>query len=208
MNRMANTVELLQQFASFFPHEIREISLYGLNEKGYLLRAKPEFPSSMHYLPWPKEVPGPVIFQQYLKDITPPSMQDGVREFHETYGAVVGDAPRALPEERKELRVKLIEEELQELREALAKDDAVETYDAAIDILYVTLGLLVECGMDAGPGFDEVQRSNMSKLGADGQPIISRGMDLDNFPEGKVLKGPNYFKPDLRRVLNEQGGAF
>lgn len=208
MNRMANTVELIQQFAQFFPHEVREISLYGLNEKGYLLRAKPEFPTSMHYLPWPKEVPGPVIFQQYLKDITPPSMQDGVREFHETYGAVVGESPRALPRERIELRVGLIAEEFKELQDALDAGDAVETYDAAIDILYVTLGLLVECGMDAAPGFDEVQRSNMSKLGADGKPIISRGMAADGFPMGKVLKGPNYFKPDLRRVLNEQGGSF
>lgn len=133
------------------------------------------------------------------------SMQGGVRVFHQTYGAPVGDKPQALPEERKSLRLKLIEEELQELREALEDDDVVETADAAIDILYVTLGLLVEMGIDAEPLFYEVQRSNMSKLGADGKPIISRGLALDGFPAGKVLKGPSYSRPDLARVLREQG---
>jgi len=131
-------------------------------------------------------------------------LQNGVLVFHQTYGAPVGDKPRALPEERKELRLGLIEEELQELRDALSGDDLVETADAAIDIVYVTLGLLVEMGVDAEPLFDEVQRSNMSKLGADGKPIISRGVELDGFPVGKVLKGPGYFRPDLAAVLRAQ----
>jgi phosphoribosyl-ATP pyrophosphohydrolase len=122
-----------------------------------------------------------------------------------TYGQPFALSPQPLPADRVYLRLKLIDEETEELEEALLKGDAVEAYDAALDILYVTFGLLVEMGMDAQAGFDEVHRSNMSKLGEDGLPIKSRGMELDGFPEGKVLKGPNYFKPDLRRVLTELG---
>lgn len=133
-------------------------------------------------------------------------MQRGVLDFHETYGAYVGPNPQALPTDRVELRIGLIKEEfVDELIPALESGDALEAYDAALDIIYVTLGLLVEMGMDAEPGFDEVQRSNMSKLGADGLPIISRGIEQDGFPAGKVLKGPNYFKPDLAKVLKNQG---
>lgn len=128
-----------------------------------------------------------------------------VKKFHETYGQPAPMLPQALPEDRKQLRLGLIAEELQELEEALDNNDAVETYDAAIDILYVTMGLLVEMGLDPQGGWDEVQSSNMSKLGADGQPIKSRGMALDGYPEGKVLKGPNYFKPNLKLVLKDMG---
>ncbi len=134
----------------------------------------------------------------------PNPMQDGVRAFHVANGVPAPDTPRPLPADRVELRVGLIHEEfIKELIPALEKGDLVETIDAAIDILYVTFGLLVECGVDAQPFFDEVQRSNMSKLGADGKPIISRGEDLDGFPAGKILKGPNYVKPDIARVLRE-----
>lgn len=132
-------------------------------------------------------------------------MQDDVRIFHTTYGQPVATEPQMLPDNRKQLRLGLIAEELQELEEAFDNDDPVEAYDAAIDILYVTFGLLVEMGMDAQPGFDEVQRSNLSKLGADGKPIISRGEEFDGFPVGKVLKGPGYFRPDLREVLRRMG---
>jgi predicted HAD superfamily Cof-like phosphohydrolase len=132
-------------------------------------------------------------------------MQDMVQRFHETYGHPVGETPRAIPPEQVDLRIKLIKEEFNELIEALEKGDIVETYDASLDILYVVFGLLTVGGMDAEPGFAEVQASNMSKLGADGLPILSRGEELDGFPEGKVLKGPNYFKPDLLRVLIAQG---
>lgn len=134
-------------------------------------------------------------------------MQKGVQEFHVTYGAPAnaGD-PVALPLDRVGLRIGLIKEEFEdELIPALMLQDIVETVDAAVDILYVTFGLLVEMGVDAEPIFDEVQRSNMSKLGADGKPIISRGMELDGFPKGKVLKGPGYFKPDIAAKLREQG---
>lgn len=133
------------------------------------------------------------------------TMQDDVRLFHTTYGQPAPEKPQMLPTSRMGLRLGLIEEETVELRNALATNDLVETVDAAIDILYVTFGLLVEMGIDAQPLFDEVQRSNLSKLGADGKPILSRGETIDGFPADKVLKGPNYFKPDLRRVLREQG---
>lgn len=131
-------------------------------------------------------------------------MQQQVQEFHLAFTQPVGIRAHMLPEERKELRLGLIEEELEELAEALEDDDLVETADACIDILYVTFGLLVEMGVDAQPLFDEVQRSNMSKLGADGKPIYSRGIEQDGYPAGKVLKGPDYFRPNLRKILAEQ----
>lgn len=138
------------------------------------------------------------------KDHNKVEYQDMVRQFHEVYGAPVASAPRALPKSRKKLRIGLIKEELKELRVALKANDPVATYDACLDLLYVIFGLLVETGMDARPGFEEVHRSNMSKLGADGKPIISRGEELDGYPAGKVLKGPNYFVPDLAKVLDDQ----
>lgn len=99
------------------------------------------------------------------------------------------------------MRVKLIQEELKELEEALWDQDLVESYDACLDILYVTLGTLVELGLKGGEGFEEVHASNMSKLGEDGKPVLSRGEDIDCTPLGKVLKGPNYFKPDLAGIV-------
>jgi len=131
-------------------------------------------------------------------------MQKAVHTFHQTYGVETPTSPRPIPEHLKQLRIKLIEEELEEFRVAIANDDMVEQYDALIDILYVTHGAIDLMALDAEPGFDEVQLSNMSKLGLDGLPIISRGEELDGFPVGKVLKGPNYFKPDLKRVIAEQ----
>jgi predicted HAD superfamily Cof-like phosphohydrolase len=133
-------------------------------------------------------------------------MQSQVAEFHRAFGVHAGGTvPRALPAELVELRVGLIAEELDELRQALLAGDVVETYDAALDILYVTFGLLDLINADAESGMNEVQASNMSKLGTDGRPILSRGMELDGFPAGKVLKGPHYFKPRLDRVLADQG---
>jgi predicted HAD superfamily Cof-like phosphohydrolase len=82
----------------------------------------------------------------------------------------------------------------------------VEVADAAIDIIYVTLGLLVEMGIDADTLFREVQRSNMSKFAEDGTPIIAGPNDPDGVFEGRVKKGPNYFKPNLRGLL-ESGRA-
>jgi predicted HAD superfamily Cof-like phosphohydrolase len=129
-------------------------------------------------------------------------MQRQVAIFHEAMGQPVGERIRLLPEDRIPVRVELIREEFEdELIPALHAGDLVETVDACIDILYVTFGLLVEMGVDATPLFDEVQRSNMSKFGADGKPIIAGPNDPDGIFEGRVKKGPNYFRPNLAEVL-------
>jgi predicted HAD superfamily Cof-like phosphohydrolase len=130
-------------------------------------------------------------------------MQSQVREFHKAMQQPVGEEARALPEDRKAVRIELIREEfIDELIPALEADDIVETADAAIDILYVVFGLLVEMGINAEVLFDEVQRSNMSKLGEDGLPIIAGPNDPDGTFEGRVKKGPHYFRPDLKSLLD------
>lgn len=128
-------------------------------------------------------------------------MQDCVEEFHQAMGQPVHHVPRALPEDRKAVRIELIREEFEELKTALAEDDLVEQVDACIDILYVTFGLLVEMGVNAAPVFEEVQASNMSKFGEDGKPIIAGPNDPDGIFEGRVKKGPNYFKPNIMSLL-------
>jgi|TARA_B110000211_G_scaffold220693_2_gene267571 predicted HAD superfamily Cof-like phosphohydrolase len=92
------------------------------------------------------------------------------------------------------LRYELILEELNELKEAISQNDIKEVADALTDILYVTYGAGHAFGIDLDKCFDEVQNSNMSKLGSDGKPIYNE--------QGKVMKGPNYFKPDLTRFVN------
>ena len=119
-----------------------------------------------------------------------------VKEFMSTFGQEVKSEP-ALPDaETIALRVDLIEEELKELMSALYRDeevDLVEVADALTDILYVTYGAGHAFGIDLDACFGEVQRSNMSKLGEDGKPIYRE--------DGKVLKGPNYFAPDLTKFV-------
>ncbi len=133
--------------------------------------------------------------------------QQQVRTFQERMGLPVGTTSRALPADRVAVRVELIREEFQdELIPALEAGDMVETADAAIDIMYVTLGLLVEMGINAEVLFDEVQRSNLSKFDADGNPIIAGPNDPDGVFEGRVKKGPNYFRPALD-VLLKSGQA-
>lgn len=128
------------------------------------------------------------------------------REFHDVMGIPSAGSPQAIPTSDIPVVIELIREEFEdELIPALHKGDVVEIYDAAIDILYVVYGLLNRAGMNAAPGYDEVQRSNMSKLGEDGKPIIAQENDPDGTFPGRVKKGPNYFKPDLARVLAEQG---
>ncbi|QWS69710.1 MazG-like nucleotide pyrophosphohydrolase [Microbacterium phage WilliamStrong] len=146
------------------------------------------------------------------------TQQAGVVAFHRAMGQPVLPRAQALPVGRIPVRVELIREEFMELLEALGwageqdseghylfptnpKVDMVEMADACIDLLYVVKGLLTEAGIDDEPLFDEVQRSNMSKLGADGKPIIAGPNDPDGIFEGRVKKGPNYFKPDLRGIL-------
>ena len=128
------------------------------------------------------------------------------REFHDVMGIETATSPRAIPVEDVPVVIELIREEFEdELIPALQEGNVVEIYDAALDILYVTYGLLNRAGMDAEPGYDEVQASNMSKLGADGKPIIAQKNDPDGTFPGRVKKGPNYFKPNLARVLRDQG---
>ena len=91
------------------------------------------------------------------------------------------------------LRVNLIEEELNELKDAIKNKDLKEAVDALTDILYVTYGAGHAFGVDLDKCFEEVQNSNMSKLGEDGKPIYNEA--------GKVMKGPNYFKPDLSKFV-------
>jgi len=135
------------------------------------------------------------------------NMQAGVKAFHEAMGQPVAEKAQPLPAERIPVRIELIREEFEdELIPALKAFDIVETADACIDILYVVFGLLVEMGIDAGPLFKEVQDSNMSKLGEDGKGIIAGPNDPDGIFEGRVKKGPNYFRPNLKAIL-ESGAA-
>lgn len=135
-----------------------------------------------------------------------PSKQNQlVRDFHTAFKAPVADKPYLIPEERSALRIKLIREELEEFEEAVENGDLVEIADALTDLLVVVHGSFAEYGLDDDPLFQEVQDSNMSKLGEDGEPIISDG--TDGFPLGKILKGPNYFKPNLSKIVQEQINA-
>lgn len=127
------------------------------------------------------------------------STLDQVQEFHETYGLPVESAPTISDEKTNTLRINLLQEELNELKEALEQGDLVETLDALIDLQYVLDGAFLSFGMQSlkQAAFDEVHRSNMSKLGEDGKPIRRES-------DGKVLKGPNYFKPDIAQFLKTE----
>lgn len=130
------------------------------------------------------------------------STLEQVRIFHETYGLPVKDAPDITDPKTNALRVNLLAEEVEELQEALAAGDIVEVLDALTDIQYVLDGAYLSFGLHdvKMEAFEEVQRSNMSKLGEDGQPIVR--------PEdGKILKGPNYFKPDIAQFIKEEDQA-
>ncbi|UVK59262.1 MazG-like nucleotide pyrophosphohydrolase [Microbacterium phage Quartz] len=128
-------------------------------------------------------------------------MQQQVLEFQRAMELPVGHRARAVPEDQKAVRHELIREELEEFLVALQTDDMVEQADALIDILYVAFGGLVVMGIDAEVLFDEVHRSNMSKFGEDGKPIIAGPNDPDGIFEGRVKKGPNYFRPNIRALL-------
>ena len=117
-----------------------------------------------------------------------------VRLFMETYGQEVKDKASLSDAKTNKLRIDLIKEELEELTEAMQDENLLEVADALTDILYVTYGAGHAFGIDLDKCFEEVQNSNMSKLGEDGKPIYNEA--------GKVMKGPNYFKPDLSKYLN------
>ena len=117
-----------------------------------------------------------------------------VKLFMNTYGQEVKDKAEFSDEKTNKLRIDLIKEELEELTQAMSEKNLLEVADALTDILYVTYGAGHAFGIDLDKCFDEVQNSNMSKLGEDGKPIYNES--------GKVMKGPNYFKPDLLKFIN------
>ena len=116
-----------------------------------------------------------------------------VKNFMETFGQEVKLRPSFSSNKINTLRYNLIKEELDEFKQALDNNDLLEVADALTDILYVTYGAGHAFGINLDACFEEVQNSNMSKLGNDGKPIYS--------DQGKVMKGPNYFKPDLSKFI-------
>ena len=116
-----------------------------------------------------------------------------VGTFMKTFGQEVKTKPSFSSDKINKLRIDLIKEELDELQEAMKNNDLLEVADALTDILYVAYGAGHAFGIDLDKCFDEVQNSNMSKLGENGEPIYN--------DSGKVMKGPNYFKPDLSKFL-------
>ena len=116
-----------------------------------------------------------------------------VKVFMETFRQEVKNYPSLSTDKINNLRVSLIEEELEELKIAIKKDDLKEVADALTDILYVTYGAGHAFGINLDKCFEEVQNSNMSKLDVNGKPIFNEN--------GKIMKGPNYFKPDLKKYL-------
>jgi len=118
---------------------------------------------------------------------------ESVKKFMETFGQEIREKAGFPNEKITSLRYDLIKEELDELKEAMDNKDIKEVADALTDILYVTYGAGLAFGVDLDKCFEEVQNSNMSKLGSDGKPIYN--------DKGKVMKGPNYFKPDLTKFV-------
>jgi predicted HAD superfamily Cof-like phosphohydrolase len=121
---------------------------------------------------------------------------NAVKEFHTAFGLGVNEAPTGcLGEAKNLLRFNLMKEENEEYLEAVMNNDTIEIADALGDMLYILCGTIIEHGLQhkIEAVFDEIQRSNMSKLGHDGKPIYRE--------DGKVMKGPNYFKPDFTAIL-------
>ena len=116
-----------------------------------------------------------------------------VKTFMQTFGQEVKSRPSFSTEKINQLRYNLINEELEELKQAIINKDLLETADALTDILYVTYGAGHAFGIDLDKCFEEVQNSNMSKLGEDGKPTYNDA--------GKVMKGPKYYKPDLSKFI-------
>lgn len=120
-----------------------------------------------------------------------------VNEFHRAFGLGFKETPTAaLGKDKNLLRYNLMREENEEYLEAANNNDLVEVADALGDMLYILCGTIIEHGMQhkISEVFDEIQRSNMSKLGVNGKPVFRE--------DGKVLKGPNYFKPNIQDILN------
>tara|TARA_B100001115_G_C15633801_1_gene304673 strand:- start:29 stop:421 length:393 start_codon:yes stop_codon:yes gene_type:complete len=123
---------------------------------------------------------------------------EAVAEFHNSFGIESKESPSVqIPDKTISLRYNLMREENEEYLEAAKNKDMVEVADALGDMLYILCGTILSHGMQhkITEVFDEIQRSNMSKLGSDGKPIYRE--------DGKVLKGPSYFKPDIKSVLEK-----
>ena len=123
---------------------------------------------------------------------------DAVKAFHTAFKIGHREIPKAdLGSDKNMLRYKLMREENEEYLEAANNNDLVEVADALGDLLYILCGTIIEHGLQykIEEVFDEIQRSNMSKLGEDGEPVYRE--------DGKVLKGPNYFKPDIESILDK-----
>tara|TARA_R110002020_G_scaffold293535_5_gene509093 strand:- start:13945 stop:14334 length:390 start_codon:yes stop_codon:yes gene_type:complete len=122
-----------------------------------------------------------------------------VHEFHTAFGLGINEKPHAdLGKAKNMLRYNLMKEENEEYLEAANAGDLIEVADALGDMLYILCGTIIEHGMQdkIEEVFEEIQRSNMSKLGEDGKPVYRE--------DGKVLKGPNYFKPELKRIIENE----
>ena len=123
---------------------------------------------------------------------------NAVKEFHTAFVIGHSETPKAdLGENKNRLRYNLMKEENEEYLEAVQNNDLLEIADALGDMMYILCGTIIEHGLQhkIEEVFDEIQRSNMSKLGTDGNPIYRE--------DGKVMKGPNYFKPDFSKILGE-----
>lgn len=123
---------------------------------------------------------------------------NAVKEFHEAFGLGVKETPTAdLSEKLVQLRFNLMKEENEEYLEAALNKNLTEVADALGDMLYILCGTMLEHGLQnkIESVFEEIQRSNMSKLGEDGKPIYRQ--------DGKVMKGPNYFKPNIQKILEK-----
>ena len=118
---------------------------------------------------------------------------ESVKKFMETFDQEIKEKASFPNDKIISLRYELIKEELEEFKDAIDKKDIKEVADALTDILYVTYGAGHAFGIDLDKCFDEVQSSNMSKLGDDGKPIYNE--------QGKVMKGPKYYKPDLNKFI-------
>ena len=118
-----------------------------------------------------------------------------VELFHKTFGAPIGEKPKLIDKEIGKLRWELMQEENQEYWEAVCENDIVEIADALGDMLYILFGTIISHGMQdkIAEVFDEIQRSNMSKLDENGKPIFRE--------DGKILKGKNYSKPDFSKII-------
>ena len=129
-------------------------------------------------------------------DEAPLDYQSLVREFHEVFGHPIADRPTLVDQDTWQLRYDLIFEELEEYLEACKLGNLTKVADALGDILYVTFGAGLVHGINLAPIFEEIQRSNMTKLGLDGLPIFRE--------DGKILKGPNYQDPFIEPIVLQQ----